>query len=133
MAITLKATYLMAGAISLLLSAPIVTEVLPFEVRSGDYQPEFILIGLGVLLGIAGAPGYVYGLLLDERPRRSVTLRWIQVSLAAVLVASVIGTFATSLLALWLAVLPLVSAVSTIHIYLVLTRQPGEAESESAP
>lgn len=109
--------------VSLLLSAPILTEVLPFEVRSGDFHWQFWLVGLAAALALVAAPGYLY--LVFKRSPAPLTAPWkwwLRASLIAASLASLIGTGFT-ILAFWpLAILPLASLGMCVWLWVEMVR-----------
>jgi hypothetical protein len=114
--------------VSLLLSAPILTEVLPFEVRSGDYHWQFWLVGLAAALALIAAPGYLYAVFRrSPAPLNTRRKWWLRASLSAASVASVIGTGFT-ILAFWpLAFLPLASLGMCIWLWIEMGREDKAA------
>jgi hypothetical protein len=49
--------------LSLLFATPIVTEVLPFELDSGQLHAQFWIIGVAAAAGVISAPGYLFALI----------------------------------------------------------------------
>jgi hypothetical protein len=98
---------------SALLALPIAANVLPYEVRTGEFHAAFWVIGVAFLGGLIAAPGYICaasstGQIGHLSPLGRV---WIRASLLVGFVAAVMGLVAT-LLAFWpLAVFPLGTAV----------------------
>jgi hypothetical protein len=114
--------------VSLLLSAPILTEVLPYEARSGDYHWPFWLIGLAAALALVAAPGYLYAVFMRSPPPLTSPRKWwLRASLIAASVASLIGTGFT-ILAFWpVAVFPLASLGMCVWLWIEMQRKNAAA------
>lgn len=115
--LALDLAFVSVPLLSLLLSAPIVSEVLLYEVRRGEYHWGFWLVGLAVATGLLAAPGYLRAVLTRDAPMRgSRELPWLRVSLVLGLLSSVLGAGFT-LLAFWpLAALPLTAAAMCVRL-----------------
>jgi len=106
-------------ALSLLLALPIVVYVLPHEIRSGDYHWPFWLIGAAVAVGVLSSAGYLRALSDATEARRE----WVAWSLVGVMFASLVGIAGTVLLAWPLSLLPLVSTIVAVYLFMAGRRR----------
>ena len=98
--------------ISLLAAIPIITEVLPFEISSGEYHWEFWLVGGAVCAGLVAAPGYLYLVLSNPSCGYEPGTRiWLACSLMIGMLASLVGAGFTYLLFWPAIVFPATSAI----------------------
>lgn len=104
-------------SLSLLMALPILTEVLPREVRSGEYHWQFWLVGMAALLGILSSAGYLEAVLkAGSQSRESRQQTWVRLSLVGAILASLCGV-AFSVIAFWpLALLPLLTAAMALYM-----------------
>ena len=113
----MKVVAVAVPSLSLLMALPILTEVLPREVRSGEYHWQFWLIGLAALLGILSSAGYLEAVLkVGLQSRGSKREAWVRLSLVGAVLASLCG-LVFSVIAFWpLALLPLLTAAMTLYM-----------------
>ena len=116
-----KVIYVLIPLMSLLLSAPIVTEVLPREVSSGEYHWQFWLIGLASALGLLSAPGYLAAVFRRSSSAGLSWKRWwLRLSLVLALLSCLVGVGFT-VLAFWpVVVLPVAAAAMCVRLILIL-------------
>lgn len=127
-----RSLFVLVPLFSLLLSAPILTDVLPHEVRTGDYHWPFWLVGLAAALGVVAAPGYLAMVFRPLAARRCAVRRWwLRVSLVLALFSCIVGVGFT-ILAFWpIAILPLAAVAMCIRLLFLLEHPaPSEAQAQ---
>lgn len=117
---------------SLILSAPILTEVLPYEVRTGKYHWQFWLIGLAAASGVVAVPGYLAMVFRGKAAKESARRRlWMRLSLVLALLSCIVGVGFT-ILAFWpLAVLPVTAVGMCIRLLFLLGHTAASAPRDS--